>query len=54
MILLGYLKEDSKKIIPSLVATVDGMYLQSIILEKYNIKKNLLDYIAMIEDWLKN
>ena len=48
-----YLKEDSKKFIPSLIATADGMYLQSIVLENYDLKKNLMDYIKMLEELLK-
>lgn len=53
MISKKHIKEDSKKIIPSLVATADGMYLQSIILENYDLKKNLTDYIEMLDNWLK-
>ena len=42
MIEINYIKKDSKKFIPSLIATADGMHLQAIILENYDIKKNLL------------
>ncbi|MDD3056231.1 MAG: TetR/AcrR family transcriptional regulator [Aliarcobacter sp.] len=48
-----YLKEDSKKFIPSLIATVDGMYLQSMILEKYNLKEKLTNYLQILDDILK-
>lgn len=53
MIAKKVLKKDAKKFIPSLIATADGMYLQSMILENYNLKKNLIDYIKMLEDLLK-
>ena len=39
--------------IPSLIATADGMYLQSMILENYDLKKNLTDYIRMLDKLLK-
>lgn len=48
-----FLKENAKKFIPSLIATADGMYLQSITLENYNLKENLIDYIKMLEDLLR-
>ena len=53
MIEKGTLKEDSKEFIPSLIATTDGMYLQSMILENYDLKKNLTDYIRMLDKLLK-
>ena len=53
MIAKEFLKENAKKFIPSLIATADGMYLQSMILENYNLKENLIDYIKMLEDLLK-
>ena len=53
MIAKEFLKENAKKFIPSLIATADGMYLQSITLENYNLKENLIDYIKMLEDLLK-
>ena len=53
MIEKGALKEDSKEFIPSLIATTDGMYLQSMILENYDLKKNLTDYIKMLDKLLK-
>lgn len=53
MIEKNYIKEDSKKIIPSLIATADGMYFQSIVLENYDFKKNLIDYIEMLDELLK-
>lgn len=53
MIAKKILNENTKKFIPSLIATVDGMYLQSITLENYNLEKNLIDYIKMLEDLLK-
>ena len=53
MIAKGFLNENAKKFIPSLIATADGMYLQSMILENYDLKKNLIDYIRMLEDLLK-
>lgn len=53
MIEINYIKKDSKKFIPSLVATADGMYLQSMTLENYDIKKNLMDYIDILDECLK-
>ena len=53
MIEINYIKKDSKKFIPSLIATADGMYLQAIILENYDIKKNLMDYIDILDECLK-
>ena len=53
MIAKKFLNENAKKFIPSLIATADGMYLQSITLENYNLQKNLIDYIKMLEDLLK-
>ncbi len=53
MIAKKVLKENAKNFIPSLIATADGMYLQSMILENYDLKKNLIDYIKMLEDLLK-
>ena len=50
MIEINYIKKDSKKFIPSLIATADGMYLQAIILENYDIKKNLMDYIDILDE----
>ena len=45
--------ENAKKFISSLIATADGMYLQSITLENYNLKENLIDYIKMLDELLK-
>lgn len=53
MIAKKTLNKNARKFIPSLIATADGMYLQSIILENYDLKKNLIDYIRMLEDLLK-
>lgn len=53
MIEINYIKKDSKKFIPSLIATADGMYLQAIILENYDIKKNLMAYIDILDECLK-
>lgn len=53
MIEINYIKKDSKKFIPSLIATADGMYLQANILENYDIKKNLMDYIDILDECLK-
>jgi len=53
MIAQKTLNENAKKIIPSLIATADGMYLQSITLENYNLKENLIDYIKMLDELLK-
>lgn len=53
MIAKKILNENAKKFIPSLIATADGMYLQSIILENYNLKKNLIDYIEILDELLK-
>ena len=53
MIEINYIKKDSKKFIPSLIATADGMHLQAIILENYDIKKNLMDYIDILDECLK-
>lgn len=53
MIEKNRLKNDSKKFIPSLIATTDGMYLQSIILENYDLNKNLIDYIELLDDLLQ-
>jgi len=53
MIAKEFLNENAKKFIPSLIATADGMYLQSMILENYNLKENLVDYIKMLDELLK-
>ena len=53
MIEINYIKKDSKKFIPSLIATADSMHLQAIILENYDIKKNLMDYIDILDECLK-
>ena len=53
MIAKKTLNENAKKFIPSLIATADGMYLQSITLENYNLKENLIDYIKMLDELLK-
>ena len=53
MIEIDYIKNDSKKFIPSLIATADGMYLQSMTLENYDIRKNLIDYIDILNECLK-
>ncbi len=53
MIAKQFLNENAKKFIPSLIATADGMYLQSMILENYDLQKNLIDYIKMLEDLLQ-
>ena len=53
MIEIDYIKNDSKKFIPSLIATADGTYLQSMTLENYDIKKNLIDYIDILNECLK-
>lgn len=53
MIEKNILKKDAKKFIPSLIATADGMYLQSMVLENYDLKTNLIDYIMMLDDLLK-
>ena len=53
MIVKGCLKGNAKEFIPSLIATADGMYLQSMILENYDLKKNLTDYIKMLDELLK-
>jgi len=53
MIAKKILKKDAKKFIPSLIATADGMYLQSMVLENYDLKKNLIDYIMILDDLLK-
>ena len=51
--MLELLNENAKKFIPSLIATADGMYLQSITLENYNLKENLIDYIKMLDELLQ-
>ena len=53
MIAKKTLNENAKKFIPSLIATADGMYLQSITLENYNLKESLIDYIKMLDELLK-
>lgn len=53
MIDKGYLKKDSKKFIISLIAISDGMHLQSIILDNYDLNGNLIDYIKILDDLLK-
>lgn len=53
MIAKKTLNENAKKFIPSLIATADGMYLQSITLENYNLKENLIDYIEMLDELLQ-
>ncbi len=53
MIEKGYLSEDAKAIIPSLIATGDGMYLQSIVLENYNLKQRLTEYLALVDRLLR-
>ncbi len=46
MIQIGYLKEDSKKFVRSLIATADGMYFHSMINDDYNLKKYLSEPLA--------
>lgn len=53
MIAKKTLNKNAKKFIPSLIATADGMYLQSITLENYNLKENLIDYIKMLDELLQ-
>lgn len=53
MIAQKTLNENAKKFIPSLIATADGMYLQSITLENYNLKENLINYIEILNDLLQ-
>ncbi len=53
MIDKGYLKKDSKKFIISLIAISDGMHLQSIILDNYDLNGNLINYIKILDDLLK-
>ncbi len=53
MINKGYLKEDAKSFIPSLVAIGDGMYLQSIVLENYHLEQYLTDYLRLLDNWLR-
>ncbi|RXJ66204.1 TetR family transcriptional regulator [Halarcobacter ebronensis] len=53
MIAKKVLKKSAKKFIPSLIATADGMYLQSMILENYDLKKNLMEYIKILDGLLK-
>ncbi len=52
MIDKGYLKKDSKKFIISLIAISDGMHLQSIILDNYDLNGNLINYIKILDDLL--
>lgn len=47
------IKDNSKEFIPSLIATADGMYLQSMILENYDLKKNMIEYIELLDKLLK-
>jgi AcrR family transcriptional regulator len=53
MIDKGYLKKDSKKFIISLIAISDGMHLQSITLDNYDLNGNLINYIKILDDLLK-
>lgn len=53
MIEKGAIKENAKEFIPSLIAIGDGMYLQSIVLENYDLKKHLRDYLGLLDSILK-
>lgn len=52
MIEKGYLKEDSKNFIIGLISITDGMHLQSMILESYDLNRNLIDYIKILDNLL--
>ena len=49
----GFLKEDSKKAIKVILATIDGMYYHSLIIDDYNLKKTIMDYLIETTNQLK-
>lgn len=49
----GFLKEDSKKAIKVILATIDGMYYHSLIIDDYNIKETIMDYLIETTNQLK-
>lgn len=53
MIQSGYLKEDAKQWIRSLIATADGMYFHAMIKDDYDLKKYLSEYLMMLDAILK-
>ncbi len=53
MIQNGYLKNDAKKWLESLIATADGMYFHSMIKEDYDLKNTLSEYLLMLDALLK-
>lgn len=53
MIHNGYLREDAKQWVRSLIATADGMYFHATIKEDYDLKKYLSEYLIMLDGLLK-
>lgn len=53
MIHNGYLKNESKQWIKSLIATADGMYFHSMIKDDYDLKTSLLEYLMLVDQQLK-
>ena len=49
----GFLKEDSKKAIKVILATIDGMYYHSLIIDDYNLKETIMDYLIETTNQLK-
>ncbi|MCG3680493.1 TetR/AcrR family transcriptional regulator [Aliarcobacter butzleri] len=49
----GFLKEDSKKAIKVVLATIDGMYYHSLIIDDYNLKGTIMDYLIETTNQLK-
>ena len=49
----GFLKEDSKKAIKVILATIDGMYYHSLIIDDYNLKETVMDYLIETTNQLK-
>jgi TetR/AcrR family transcriptional regulator, transcriptional repressor for nem operon len=49
----GNFSHDSKKLAKSICATADGMFLQSVMIEHYDLKTELTNYFLEIEKLLK-
>lgn len=49
----GFLKKDSKKAIKVILATIDGMYYHSLIIDDYNLKETIMDYLIETTNQLK-
>jgi len=53
MIENGYLKEDARKFPRSIIATADGMYLHSLMDNKYDIKTHFTQYLNTLDELLR-